>query len=53
MFVNTYATAEAKVKLTATKEAIGAPLVCGQFTFGLYDKNGNLVSNTTNSSGRE
>ena len=38
----------AKVKLNAAKEAIGAPLVCGQFTLGLHDKSGKLISTTTN-----
>jgi len=43
------AVVEARVIINATKEAIGAPLVCGQFTLGLHDKTRKLISTTTNS----
>ena len=38
----------AAVVLGATKETVGAPLVAGQFNFGLYDEDGTLVSTAVN-----
>lgn len=39
---------EIDVTLTATKTAVGAPLVAGAFTFTVFDQNGNPVAIATN-----
>ncbi|MCL2453404.1 MAG: hypothetical protein FWD08_07140, partial [Alphaproteobacteria bacterium] len=47
-FINRFEYTPTCVIISANKVAIGAPLVCGMFTFNLYDSEGNLVATTTN-----
>jgi pilin isopeptide linkage protein len=50
-FTNTYAPAPICVIFSARKTAVGAPLPCGRFTFGLYNEAGELISSATNGPG--
>jgi len=47
-FTNTFTLIPARVVIGALKFAVGAPLQCGQFQFGLFDEDGNLVAATSN-----
>ena len=38
------------ILLSANKKAVGAPLLAGQFEFGLFDENGTKISTATNQS---
>jgi pilin isopeptide linkage protein len=49
-FINKYKPESVCVKLCAVKIAEGAPLKDGQFTFGLFDKDGNEIISATNKS---
>ncbi|MCL2396635.1 MAG: SpaA isopeptide-forming pilin-related protein [Defluviitaleaceae bacterium] len=47
-FVNEYIAVPARIVISATKRAIGAPLPDGRFEFGLFDKDGTLVATARN-----
>ncbi len=47
-FENIYKPDAVCVSLRANKTAVGAPLLDGQFTFGVFDENGNQVASATN-----
>ena len=49
-FTNTYHANPARVVISGCKIAIGAPLPAGKFIFGLFDKDGKLISSVTNDS---
>jgi len=49
-FTNTYHSNPARVVISGCKIAIGAPLPAGKFVFGLFDKDGKLISSVTNGS---
>ena len=52
-FTNTYNADPARIIISGCKIAIGAPLPAGRFVFGLYDKDGNLISSVTNNAANE
>jgi hypothetical protein len=47
-FTNTYTTTPSQIIISGIKAAVGAPLPCGRFTFGLYDDEGELIATVTN-----
>ena len=47
-FINTYQTIDGQAIITGTKQAVGAPLSEGKFSFGLFDNNNNLIQTVTN-----
>jgi len=52
-FVNEFLIVPAKFVISASKRAIGAPLPAGKFQFGLFDKDGILVSTATNTAAQK
>jgi len=47
-FTNTYTMLPARVVINALKFAVGAPLPCGRFNFGLFDLEDNLIAEASN-----
>jgi pilin isopeptide linkage protein len=47
-FENAYTVSPAGIIISGIKAAIGAPLPCGRFIFGLYDQNGERIAGATN-----
>ncbi len=50
-FENTYTTADASTTLTGTKELTGRDMIDGEFTFELYNEQGEKIAETTNENG--
>jgi len=48
VFQNSYAATSISILLSALKVATGAPLTPGQFTFGVFDEEGDEVASSTN-----
>ena len=47
-FTNTYKVEATEIEISAIKELVGRDLVEGEFTFNLYDSEGNLIATSTN-----
>jgi hypothetical protein len=48
VFVDRYEPNQVQVVISGTKIAIGAPLTCGMFEFGLFDDENHLIYTTVN-----